>query len=53
MKKKATQLETTAQPNIYKSEFILVRQYHDTRNYGLTVLYHIARHTHLHLYQLF
>lgn len=53
MKKKATQLETTAQPNIYKSEFILLRQYHDTRNYGLTVLYHIARHTHLHLYQLF
>lgn len=53
MKRKATPLETTAVHRLYLSEFILIKQFTDNRNYGLSKLYSVALHTYLHLYQLF
>lgn len=53
IKKRATQLETTVLPKTYQSEFVLIEQWGDSPNYGLTAIYHISLHTYLHLYQLF
>lgn len=52
-KKKALQVDIEFLPVVFTDRhFVQVSTYED-RFYGLTILYEIARHTYLHLYQLY
>lgn len=53
MKRKALQLESNVLPEFYKSDFVTIKVFKELRIYGLAIVYYIARHTYLHLYQLF
>lgn len=53
MKRKATPFENTALPQQYQGELLVTRCLLDRPAYGVSVQYHVALHTYLHLYQLF
>lgn len=52
-KKKATPREILGLFKISFSQLITLKHYGSRANYGLTALYQVTLHSHLHLYQLF
>jgi len=53
IKRKATSPESDILPDLYHSDFVTIKSFMDNKIHGLSVLYHIQRHSYLHLYQLF
>lgn len=53
IKSRATTLEQSTIKAPYFSNLINFKQYKRSLIYGIASIYHVERHTHLHLYQLF